>query len=142
MVANNQNDAEPAEDAKKLAEEKEGNEAEDDEAQAEEKPQPEAEMKKLDNVYEATKMKVKPVAHAEAAKAKPAPRLTAPFHNNKAELPDAQEEEDRQEEEADRKEAEENPLRPEVVPAQKVMAKKAPQAEQEEPTPTEQTEQG
>jgi hypothetical protein len=38
MNANNHGDAEPVEDAKKLAEQKEGNESEDDEAEAEEKP--------------------------------------------------------------------------------------------------------
>jgi hypothetical protein len=141
MVANNHGDSEPAEDAKKVAEQKESYESEEEEAEAEEKPQPEAEMKKLDNVYEATKIKAKPVAHAEATKAKPAPKLTGPFHNNKAELPDAQEEEDRQEEEADKKAADENPLKPEVVSSPQVLAKKAPHVERQEPAPTEQAEQ-
>ena len=140
MVANNHGDSEPAEDAKKVAEQKESSESEEEEAEAEEKPQPEAEMKKLDNVYEATKIKAKPVVHAEVTKAKPAPRLTGPFHNNKAELPDAQEEEDRQEEEADRKEADENPLKPEDPTKPQVLAKKAPHVERQEPAPTEQAE--
>lgn len=96
-------------------------------------------MKKLDNVYEATKPKVKPVVHAEAAKAKSVPALTGPFHNDKAELPDAQDEQDRQEEEADRKEAEDDPLKPEVIP--RAMSKKTSHVEREEPTPTEQAEQ-
>jgi hypothetical protein len=99
-------------------------------------------MKKLDNVYEATKIKVKPAVHAEAAKAKAAgPTLTAPFHNNRAELPDPQDEQERQEEEADKKEAEEDPLKPEVMPNQKIAAKKTSHVEQEAPTPTEQAEQ-
>jgi hypothetical protein len=98
-------------------------------------------MKKLDNVYEATKPKVKPVVHAEAAKAKSVPALTGPFHNDKAELPDAQDEQDRQEEEADRKEEQEDPLKPEVIPNPRVLAKKTSHAEREEPTPTEQAEQ-
>jgi len=38
MSASNHGDNEPAEDAKKLAEQKEGYESEDEEAEAEEKP--------------------------------------------------------------------------------------------------------
>jgi len=98
-------------------------------------------MKKLDNVYEATKIKQKPVVHAEAAKAKAMPVLTGPFHNNKAELPDAQDAEDKQEEEADRKDAEDDLLKPEVIPNPRTTAKKTSQAGREEPTPTEQAEQ-
>lgn len=98
-------------------------------------------MKKLDNVYEATKTKAKPVVHAEAKKAKAVPKLTAPFHNNKAELPDAQDEQEKQEEEADRKEEEEDLLKPEVAANPRTMAKKTSRNIKEEPTPSEQAEQ-
>lgn len=83
----------------------------------------------------------KPVVHAAAPKAKAVPALTAPVHSNKAELPADQDEQDKQEEEADRKEEQEEPLKPEVIPNPRVLAKKTSHAEREEPTPTEQAEQ-